>query len=260
VAGNGNDYTVAAVQKALRLLALFERENAMTLARVSELSGMGKSSVLRFLYTLRNEGFVNYDGDSRTYSLGLAVFKLGMLKYEAMDFRRAALPLLRRMSDETGLICYLAVNRENTLLMVEKVFPKSVPTWAQLMTQAGGTLPLYSTGIGRLFLAHMTDEQIDAYFDQIELRRFTPETVTSERKLRNLVMRARAEGTSFTLGENEPYIASICVPIYNHTGLMVAGISIAGVGEVICGPAHERYKGMILAAAAEISRQLGHEA
>ena len=39
---------------------------------------------------------------------------------------------------------------------------------------------------------------------------------------------------------------------------MVAGVSIAGVGEVIRGPEYGRYKKMILDAAADISRELGY--
>jgi DNA-binding IclR family transcriptional regulator len=254
----GNDYTINAVQKALRLLRLFENEGEMSLTRISGLSGIGKSSILRFLYTLRKEGFVAYDETRKVYSLGLALFELGMRKYREMDFHRTAVPQLWMLADKTGCICYLGVNREDALLMVEKVFPKMVPTWAQLMTPAGGTLPLYSTGIGRLFLAHMADDQVADYLRRVELKKLTPETIVDKEVILDLVMKARREKVAYCHAENEPYISSICAPIYDHGGAMVAGISVGGVTDVIHGPDHGRYRRLVVGAAVDISRQLGH--
>ena len=252
-----NDYTVHAVQKALRILRLFEEHEALTLMNISELTGMGKSSALRFMYTLHQEGFIAFDEASKRYSLGLAVFQLGIRKFESLDFRSIALPYLKSIADETGLVCYLGVEQENVLVMVEKVFPRAVPLWAQLMAQPGGTIPLYSTGIGRLFLAKRSDAEVKEYLNAIQLQRFTDDTITNNETLFKLVRQARKEGLSYNQGENEPYISAICAPVCNHTGTMVAGISIAGMTEEIGGEDHGRFKVMVLKAAHEISSELG---
>ncbi|MDR1534060.1 MAG: IclR family transcriptional regulator [Planctomycetota bacterium] len=254
----GNDYTINAVQKALRILKLFEGEDEMSLSRISKLSGIGKSTTLRFLYTLHKEGFVAYDEVRKVYSLGLVLFELGMRKYQAMDFHRTAIPQLWALADKTGCICYLGVNWDDTLLMLEKVFPKMVPTWAQLMTPAGGNLPLYSTGIGRLFLAHMPDERVAAYLDRVEFAKLTPDTIVDKDAILELVVKARREKVAYCYAENEPYISSICAPIYDYSGTMVAGISVGGVSEVVHGPDQDRYKRLVVDAAADISRRIGY--
>ena len=49
------DYTISSVKKALDILKLFDDQRPeLTLSEISELSGIGKSSMLRFLYTLYN--------------------------------------------------------------------------------------------------------------------------------------------------------------------------------------------------------------
>lgn len=252
-----NDYTVNAVQKALRILKLFAGDDELSLQQISEKTGIGKSSALRLIYTLHNEGFVAFNEKNKHYSLGLKVFELGIKKFESTDIRKLALPRLQKMADETGLICYLAIRSQDVLAMLEKVFPASVPMWAQLMAQSGGTVPLYSTGIGRLFLAHMPDDELRNYFGTVELKRLTPDTITDVDKLMELVEKARKEGVSCNHGENEPYISAICAPIYNHTGAMTAGISICGMKDIIFGKERKKYREMLLDSAHYISEQLG---
>ncbi len=253
-----NDYTVNAVRKALTILKLFAVDDELALHQISEKTGIGKSSALRLMYTLHQEGFIAFNETNKRYSLGLTVFELGMKKFEGTDVRKLALPRLQKMADETGLICYLAIRSQNVLAMLEKVFPASVPMWAQLMAQPGGTVPLYSTGIGRLFLAHMSDEELRDYFDKVEIKRLTPDTITDPDKLMELVERARKDGVSFNHGENEPYISAICAPIFDHTGAMAAGISICGMKDIVFGKERGKYREMLLDAAHHVSGQLGY--
>ena len=50
------DYTINAVKKAINLLKLFDDENReLTLSELSSMSGIGKSTMLRMLYTLNVE-------------------------------------------------------------------------------------------------------------------------------------------------------------------------------------------------------------
>lgn len=65
-------YNISAVQKALKILSLFIRnDEGYTFTRVvNESGGMNKSNVLRILTTLRNEGFLCYDEHTSYYYLG----------------------------------------------------------------------------------------------------------------------------------------------------------------------------------------------
>ena len=175
-----------------------------------------------------------------------------------LDFRRIALRYLRPLSRETDMICYLGVRQEDMLIMVEQVVPSSVPVWAQLMVRTGGETNLYATGIGRLFLAQDTDEEVAAYLDRTAPTQITPETVTDKQKILAMVRCARAEEFDVNQGESDLYIASLCAPIYDVNGRMVAGISLCGIKEQINGANRSEYERMVRQTAAKISEQLGY--
>ena len=76
--------------------------------------------------------------------------------------------------------------------------------------------------------------------------------------LMELIRQARRDGYSGNVGENEPYVCSLCAPIYGQTGKMIAGISLCGMQDMIFGKKSEQYLHEIRAAAAEISKEMGY--
>lgn len=253
------DYTISAVKKALDVLKLFDDQHSeLTLSEISEMSGIGKSSMLRFLYTLLNEGFVAYDEATKRYSLGIEMYRLGLLKFNSLDVRKIARRYLQKLSNEMNLICYVGIREGDLLAMVDQILPNSVPAWAQLTVQSGGTSALYSTGIGRLFLAQDDDAEVERYLDRIPLKKFTDTTITDKHVLMELIRQARTEQFSGNIGENEPHIYGLCAPIYGRSGQMVAGVSLCGLQDVVCSERYDEYLSRIRQAAADISRDLGY--
>jgi len=258
--GSGKpDYTIHAVQNALRVLKAFKTDpTGLTLTDISTATGLSKSMTLRNLFTLEKEGFVSYDPDKKKYTLGLELFELGNARFNSISWRKIAAKKLRKLSNDTGMICYLGVREEQKIVMLEKIFPITTPTWAQLMVQTGGTSEMYSTGIGRLFLSRYTEEELEAYFRQISLQSFTSTTIVDKAELLEIIRRAGEEDIAYNMGENEVYIHSICCPIFDNTGTMIAGISICGMQDVIEGEDRPKYVALLKATADAISREIGY--
>lgn len=252
------DYTINAVKKAICLLKLFDEQNReLTLSQLSSMSGIGKSTMLRLLYTLCNEDFIDYNEETKKYSLGIELYRLGDLKYNSLDIRRIAKKYLQVLCNENNLICYLGVRHGDQLVMLDRVFPYNVPMWTQFLVQ-DSSRELYSTGIGRLFLAHESDEEVERYFDRIEIKSFTDFTITDRKKLLELIRRARRDGYASNMEENELYICSLCAPVYNLEGDMTAGISICGPKNVLLDENFEVYLKKIQNTAATISKDMGY--
>lgn len=253
------DYTIQAVQKALWCMKLFRKgESELSLTQIAAELQLSKSSTLRILYTLKEEDFIAYDENTKRYSLGMELVILGTCKTEALNWKRLAVQRLHDLANETGLICYLAIEDAFRLVFIEKVFPKTVPTWAQLMLQSGAVTELYSTGIGRLFLADFKPEKLEEYFATVERKKITPETITDETKLRAIIDEARRDGISYNDGENERYIHSLCAPIFDLNGKMIAGISICGMQSAFEGPSRQHLTEILYRAAMEVSQQIGY--
>lgn len=117
---------------------------------------------------------------------------------------------------------------------------------------------MYSTGIGRLLLSADSDEEVMAYLDRVELRKFNELTIVDKQQILELVRQARREKISGNDGENEPYIYSICAPIYNMNGKIRAAISLGGMKEMIYSDRREEYTEMVRKTAEDISAELGY--
>lgn len=253
----GRDYTIYAVRNALRVLKFFKEKPEMTLSELSLVSGIGKSSMLRILYTLAQDGFVSYDAETQKYSLGLELYCLGRQKFESLDLRKTAARYLQKLSDKNDMICYLGLRDNDILVMLEKIVPSSVPAWTQLLVQRGETSELYSTGIGRLFLAQDSPEELERYFKNIKIQKFTEDTIIDKEKLKKLISEAGEKGYSYNLGENEVHVCSLCAPVYDLNGKMVAGISLCGMQDILFGEEYTDYLEQVMSTAKMISKELG---
>ena len=247
-------YTVSTVKKAVALLKLFtNKDREFTLTELSIASGFDKSTTFRLMYTLNSEGFVDYDEKSKKYSLGIELYHLGQLKYSDIDIRKIARKHLQSICDQHNLASYVGFRRGDYLVMVDQIFPTIIPFWAQLFALENFR-ELYSTGIGRLFLAQDSDEEIDAYFSRIKPKAITNNTIIDVNELLALIHRARIDHYSGNLAENEDSIYSLCVPIYNNQK-MEAGISLCGPKNIIWGKNFET----LLEELQTISRRISYE-
>ena len=256
--GSRDNYIISSVQKALLLLKLFDNETReMTLTEISAQMGLTKSSTLRLLTTLHEEGFIAYDEANKKYSLGIQLSILGGYQNNAADLRKIAAPYLQEIADYTHSICNLAVVRDKNILIVEKVFPREVPTWAQLMAESATCFPLYSTGVGRLHMAQWKDEEVLNYLNNITIPKYTEHTITDKNRLYQIILQVREDGYVLNPGENEISTSSICVPIYDCDGIITSGISISGIPDLIFSRATE-YAAVMKKAALKISYQIGY--
>ena len=89
------DYTISSVKRALDILKLFdESHRELTLSDLSQLSGIGKSSMLRFTYTLLQEDFLSYNPETRKYfPFNVSCLLIWMRPLIRHALRRATFPV-----------------------------------------------------------------------------------------------------------------------------------------------------------------------
>ena len=73
---NDNRYNIRSVERALSVLSLLSDGKQRTLKELSEEIGINSSTIFRFLTTLSNQGFVERDGKTARYRLGIACLEL----------------------------------------------------------------------------------------------------------------------------------------------------------------------------------------
>ena len=256
------EYTVESVRRALQILKVFQGETeqesaAYTLMQICGKTKLAPSTATRLLSTLCREGFLDYDAQSRQYRLSILFFQLGMSMYASISLPKVARPILEELSAACGLAVYLALIENDEIVVVDNVFPQSVNTWPRMLARSGYVLPIHSSGIARLYLSQFEDDRIRDILSRRPLTKFTQNTVTDVEEILRIVKRCRLDGLAACDCENEEFIASLCAPIFDHQGFMVAGISLGGIRGVIYGERREYFQEKLLDAAREITRKIG---
>ncbi len=243
-----------AALRTLRLLShIATFPEGTSLARLSEHADAPKSSLLALLRALAGGGYVLQGGGK--YLLGPEAHRLGLALTPATSLTRIARPFmedLARQAGETVLIALL--DREtHRAIYVEKVESANSIRYT---VPLGTSRPLYCSAAGRVLLASLPEEEIEAYLWDTDLVPLTPLTVTQAAALRPLLARIREEGVAVTQGEVSTEVSGFAAPLIDEAGRVVAAVAMAApVSRSTVATC--RLKTQIRNAATLISRALG---
>jgi IclR family transcriptional regulator, KDG regulon repressor len=245
-----------ALQRGLRLLQLFsESTHGFTAKQVSDGSRLRVSTIHRFLANLETSGFLNCGGDG-VYHLGIACFAIGQAALGQLDIRRVSLPYLRELNRQTRETIHLTVRHGLSAVYVEKL---DSPEQLRIHSRIGASVPLYCTAVGKIMLAHMPEEERARILPQLGLKRLTPNTVGSLQELEAELGRVRKNGYGCDLEEHELHIRCVAAPIWDHTGVVNASLSITAPMVRMSVTRLRQLAPLIQTAGLQISRELGYQ-
>lgn len=213
-----------AVDRALRLLDLMA--NGSPRVGVSELAratGWSKAVVFRLLRTLELHGYVARD-DTRRYLLGTKPLELAGAVLRRSELHQVARPALLALAERTGESVVLTAPTPGGAICLDTV---DSPQQLRASFRIGRIIPWHAGAAGKLHLAYLPAEQADGILAQ-PLRRFTERTITDPGRIREDLARIRGQGYAFTVGELDPGVAAISVPVLDWRGEMVAAVSLGG--------------------------------
>jgi DNA-binding IclR family transcriptional regulator len=219
---------IQAVQRVAALLdVLLVRRGAATLAELAKLTGIPRATTYRFMRTLESTGYVEKSREG--YILGFKCLLLGGAVKGELRLSSAALPALRALRDTTGETVQLAVLQDWQIVYIERVLsPRAV---AYMRAHVGSVLPAYCTGLGKALLAYENPTQVEAWATTFRFERHTPTTITSAGELLRELDEIRARGYAFDREEREVGVRCIAAPIRDHSGAVIAAVSVAAPTE-----------------------------
>ncbi len=214
------------VSRAFAILEFLARaESPKELIVISNTLGINKSTTYRFLTTLESLGYVVKDRENNRYALGSKVVWLSSRFLEAIDLRAIARPVLLQLREQTGETIHLAILDHFEVIYIDKLDGKSA---VRMASGVGNRMPVHSTGLGKLLLASMAEDMWQSYVENVGLERRTSNTITDPDVFFQQLRLVRERNYSIDNCENEEGIRCIAVPIRDHTGKVVAAISITG--------------------------------
>lgn len=205
------NYTMQSVHKVGVILRAFsEEEPRLTLTKLHKKTGIGISSLQRFLSTLVYEGFLYRDEQTKQYELGLSMLFLGRLVDKQSSFLKVVKPVLKELNQFSGeSVSYNILDgyERRCVLSFESVYLNS------RKSSVGDTAPLYIGATSKSILAFLPEEEREQYLAQVTIQPRTEQTVKTVAQLREQIEEVRARGYAVSYGERVAHTCSISVPI-----------------------------------------------
>jgi IclR family acetate operon transcriptional repressor len=253
----GSRKTVQAFDRAVSILDVFTPERpALGVSEIARLTGLSRSTVHRLLVALRRHELVQQMPNSTDYALGPHLLRLAQIAVSSVNLEKMAQSVmqdLRDRCDETvGLHARLSPTTRTVLLQVESSQPLR-----RTYIEIGLPIPIYQGAPGKVLLAHSSrDVQEEVLAGKLDAA--TPRTITDPEKLRTELTRALKNGYALSLEERVVGISTLAVPIADHTGSVIAALSVTGPSSRVSRKHLLELVPLAIVAARSISANLGY--
>src|ERR1700722_2883353 len=246
------EHAVTAVSRALSLLETLARTGPVPLAVLADAAGCGKNAAAELLTTMQSRSFVIQDESNNLWRLGARWAVLGSAASEQGALAATAMPYLAALGNQTGENVYLRV-REG--MESETVAIYQTDPGLRVYTEVGKKMPLHA-GSGRLLLAH-APEAVQTQVLAQRLQHYTPSTRTDPSWIAADLHRIRQRGFLITDSEVVAGTVSVCAPVRDASGQVVASILIGSPSLRMRPPRPRALMPIVVEAARKLSHALG---
>ncbi|AEG60659.1 IclR family transcriptional regulator [Desulforamulus ruminis] len=218
--------TVQSLERALKILeVLGNYQKGLGVTELAHEVDLHKSTVHRLLGTLAQRGFVEQDSETERYKLGLKIIELSNKMLTNMEVRQEARPFLEELMQFANEVVHLCVLRQGEIVYIDKV---ECPSTIRMYSQVGRRGPVHSTGVGKAILAFLPQEEVVKILQEKGMPRKTPNTITDIDEMLKHLAEIKLQGFSIDEVENELGIRCVAAPVWDHSGQVIASISVAG--------------------------------
>lgn len=207
-AGSSSSGTASGqVKSATRTLDIIEyvvsQRRPLVAQEIANALSIPVSSLSYLLATLVERSYLERDG--RRYIAGAGLDRLRAYEPTFTLEERIA-PLVRTLR--------IQLNETSSFFIRQDWDAKAIITETsqqalRYAVNSGETAPLHVLSAGKAILASLTEDELDAFFDQSPLQRFTEKTITDEHALRDQIHQIRETGFARTTEEYSLGISGI---------------------------------------------------
>jgi DNA-binding IclR family transcriptional regulator len=200
-------------------------EPPLSLVELSKTTQLDPSTTFRMLVTLQAQGFVEQDPLTGKYRPGVTCLELGSRFLLNNDIRHKAVSVMEVLRDKFGETVHLTVLDGTEVVYLEKL--AGLHPIGIMSSRVGNRSPAHCTGVGKVLLAYLPEEELRARYPNERLARFTDKTIVHMSTLRAELARVREQGFAIDQQEHETDVMCVAVPIFDHKGI-AAAVSLAG--------------------------------
>jgi DNA-binding IclR family transcriptional regulator len=246
---------LSSVANSIRLLTSFSgAEDELGITTLASRLRLAKSTVHRLAATLTSAGFLEQNGETGKYRLGVALFELGALVRRRMDVANEARPKLRELLEKTGETVQLGiVDHYSVLYVYEMESPRAI----RMAAAVGGRAPLHCTAVGKVLLAFQPADYVKQVIER-GLTAYTPKTLTKREALAGMLEEIRLREHAIDDEESESGLRAIAAPVRNHTGAVIAALGVAAPVQRMSKKVMQACVPSVIGTANAVSARLGY--
>lgn len=217
---------VKSVSRALDIITIVSlKKGGLGVTEISKQIDINKSSVYRILSTLVQYGYIEQDSETGRYKLGYKFLEVSSKLLESIDLRSEARQYLQELENTTNEVIHLVVYDQGEVVYIEKLEGNET---LRMHSKVGKRAPMHCTSVGKAILAYLPSNVVLNILEQKGMPRHTDKTITNKDDFLQELSQVRMKGYALDLEENESGITCIAVPIFDHSGKVIAAVSISG--------------------------------
>jgi DNA-binding IclR family transcriptional regulator len=243
------------LHKVLDIIETVAESGSIGIRDLSASTGFPPATIHRITSTLVERHYLKQDPVTRKLSLSIQFLDLGTKVQQHFNLTAIARPHLERLMAETKESVNLAVQDGDNVAYLDHV--RSDYSMLQLFTKPGARVPLYCTGVGKMFMSQWTISEVEEYLRRTPLIPHTPRTIVDRPKLLDELSGIRLRDYALDNEEMEEGVRCVASLVVDHLGKAAGAISISGAAMRITPGRVKAFVKSLKACSRAISRELG---
>jgi DNA-binding IclR family transcriptional regulator len=215
---SGEGQGVRSVQRALDILGLLtETQPAVSIAEIVKATGLAKTTVIRLVQTLEQNGLLW--ATAKGYMAGPGLWRWAHLARQNWELPPETKQLMRELGDRQRETVNLYVARDIYRICVAQQESSQA---LRHVVRVGDELPLWGGASSKVLLGSAPPALL------ARVARSSPHGPDHVQVLQAALSEAAAQGFALSHGEREAGLSAVAVPITGRTGTVVAALTLSG--------------------------------
>ncbi|MCW9716205.1 DNA-binding transcriptional regulator KdgR [Avibacterium sp. 21-594] len=215
---------VSSVLKVFGIVDALSEQKEIGVTDLAQRLMMSKSTIYRFLQTMKGLGIVSQEGETDKYRLTLKLFELSARALEYVDLIDLANKEMEVISKQTGETLHLGALDGNEIVYLHKI---DSTYNLRMYSRVGRRNPSYSTAIGKVLLSALPETEVETLLKNVEFVPHTTHTLKNIDELKQELVGVRQKYYAEDNEEQELGLRCVAAPIYDRFGHTIAAISIS---------------------------------
>lgn len=217
---------VGVLKKVFDILTCFRLKQDMSLAEISHLAKINKSTAHRLLSQMVAEGFLQRNGDGR-FQIGHSLFQIGILAPHPLELHSAAHSVMQELAADIGETVNLAI-LDYTKIMILNVVESQHEF--RMAAKVGSRRLVHVTALGKAIVAFLPLAERESLIENLPMPLETPtkNSIPDLLRLRNELDLIRSRGYALDNEETVIGVQAVAAPIFSGKGNVEGSLSVSG--------------------------------